>query len=691
MSAVMKQPEQLDSTTKMIACEQLRLRIEEMDLADLMDSFNACRSAMKDGITLPAHKLVYEQEYLRKNSKTLAKFAHRLFTSHKELNIEAVISKLALKLPLPKGFLFNANGERQFDNFQGELLKYALAAVITEVFVDKKLFRIRQDIVYTPKPRTVSYVLLGHEDAKKDLLTGYDPAPYLTKVTHTSNGYRLNKSMRDFMLEMTRLKFIISPYFTPELVLHGYKLSGGYNGEADNESKIKREYRYETTYLEAWKELQALPHFHLPVYPCDRLRLYYVANKLPGARPQGKLWETLAIDSYNCHMITDKAFYHIVHIMVSLIDGKCSLDQACDAYQFEWRQPVNRFLKEAAAADPFGVEKPDVPFLGNEDLYRKAESEFGRRILLNKCYEATMCYEKGLPCHSLFGKDLTNSGLIMAGNSFKSEKMLEGGNCAGSPDVQDSHNQFGEAHNLTNVLTRDKIKSIHTPLLHGSSAYAIAEMINTYSEGSKKVTDADVTASNVKAYGHEVHNIEAIASFGYYNVNNSINRLEWTLPDGSKAFHRAVMEHTPIKVFAASRRKKGQNYHAYKLNATMPLAVDSEGRDAFSSKLGVLNKRRGLFANMTHSIDAYVLRSLCRTLLDSGSTFLLKHDDYMVPPADFNIVVSDLQKSFSSLRDTNLYQQFLNEIGAKLGVDVPELIEGEAENKIFESTNFLMP
>jgi hypothetical protein len=195
---------------------------------------------------------------------------------------------------------------------------------------------------------------------------------------------------------------------------------------------------------------------------------------------------------------------------------------------------------------------------------------------------------------------------------------------------------------------------------------------------------------NVEAYGHEVNNIEEIAAFGYHAVNNHVNKLTWALPDGEKAQHESVMEHTPFKVYAVSTRKKSSSYHAYNLVQTMPLAVDASGRNAFDSSLGVNTKRRGLFANITHSLDAYVLRRLVSMLLAQDEVFLLKHDDYMVSPDMFDDVITSLQGSLDILQQQNLYQSALNQIGNTLGIDSPQLVMGNAPNMVKQSVNFLI-
>lgn len=670
-----------DQLTRQIAVEMKAIDIESIDLTELRASFEACRSKMTDGVTLPVHRLVYEQDYLLSNSKVIGKFVNQLYANHRELNIETVVGKLAKKLPFPKGF-FDAH---KLTNFQKQECRYVLAAVLVELLAYANILRLDTRLVYDPKPKSMTYVILGTTDAPTDILAGYDTQPGQTKVTHTSNGFRVKSVMKAILADLGTMPFKISDWFDEALLIHGYKLSAAYNAPSKNESAVKRQYRFEHTYKNAWLELKGLDQFYLPVYPDGRLRLYYTANVLYGARPQGKLWETLAIDRAEPKILSNAAAAHIQHVIMSVLEGNMSVGDA--AMRF-----TDEHLKKARAADPLAVPVPQEPYEVNPGAYRAAEQAFGECILLNKCAEALYLYDSGKPCPYLFGKDLTNSGLIMAGNSFRSQKMLEGANCYGSDDVADSHMQFGRAHGVAGVLTRRQIKDIHTPLLHGSSAFTIMEKLKFYSDDPDSITLQAVQEHNVEAYGHEVNNIEQIAAFGYSVVDNYRNKLSWKLPDGEIAYHEAVVEHVPFRVFAVSTRTKGAHYRSFNLTQTMPLAVDSQGQNAFASDTdrGTHTKRRGLFANITHSLDGYVLRTLVTRLREAGEVFLLKHDDYMLSPDAFDLATDELQVLFSELQQENLYQSALDQIALSLGVEAPQLLVGDADNRLKDSYNFLM-
>jgi hypothetical protein len=73
--------------------------------------------------------------------------------------------------------------------------------------------------------------------------------------------------------------------------------------------------------------------------------------------------------------------------------------------------------------------------------------------------------------------------------------------------------------------------------------------------------------------------------------------------------------------------------------------------------------------------------------------FLLKHDDYIVPPGAMPIVLKAAQEAFDTLYATNVYRTALDEIAANspYGIMVPTLHEGTAKNTASLSNNFLSP
>jgi len=361
------------------------------------------------------------------------------------------------------------------------------------------------------------------------------------------------------------------------------------------------------------------------------------------------------------------------HIIYVTLHGRVSIDEAHELFSAEdWL--------EAEMIDPMDQE---------------TEEAFGEAIMLNKASQALYDYKNGVKSRFMFGYDFTNSGLLMSGVSFRSEKMMTAGNIYGFGDVVDSHTAFGAAYDLD--LSRKDIKSIHMGLMHGSAMNSIANTISDVL--GRKVTLDEVLGYNEKAYGKAVINIPKIAEWGTKIVGNEQTTLRWTMPDGFSAASRAHLKGVPVRVYSASGSHK-EGYTSHIIVTDMPWIEDSKGFPVYGREVevgGVVydveHKKRGLIASLTHSIDSYMLRHIGNRVIDSGRPMLFKHDDFITPPGALGIVKEAAKQVFHEMYRDNLYQEAINEIAARSPYELEplELIVDDGADRIGESDNFLMP
>ncbi|MEE8598656.1 MAG: hypothetical protein V3S69_03970, partial [Dehalococcoidales bacterium] len=424
--------------------------------------------------------------------------------------------------------------------------------------------------------------------------------------------------------------------------------------------------------------VKRFPQFYLSAKYDMRLREYYEACTLEGMRPHGKEWETLMLDAAEPFDLTVEDERVLKHTIYVRLHGRISLYKANEKFS-------QADYLEAACVNPMDAT---------------TEKEFGTAILLNKCAEALDQYMKGEQSTFMFGGDFTNSGLMMAGVSFHSPEMMKSANLGNHKTVYDSHTDFGKAYGLD--LPRKEVKKLHTALLHGGTNKTLQESIAAIFMDEDKegvITLAQVGEANEKAYGECVRNITTIADWGTLVAGNRQSILRWTMPDGMKAASRAHLSGVPVRCYAASARHK-EGYCSYVIVSDMPLMEDKNGFSIYDkdtqmdgAHYPVKVKKRGLFANITHSMDAYVLRRVVRALRAANRPFLLKHDDYITPPGARSIVVKAAQDALTVLYHHNVYQSALDEIATNSPYEVesPALLAGKAQNTCAESVNFLMP
>ena len=648
-----------------------------IDYSKTLSAYQGYEGKMEH-LTRVVHDYVLSDEYLGRpgKMKQVLKAIDKIADVNKELLIQSFVGKLRHKLP-------SLHIDR-LTAFEHERAKLIASSIVTNVVVDNGMFGIREDVKKIDmksgerKFKKFLYIVLGGEPIV-DYYKGIHLEPGV--VNQTSLGmWSLTGEQRAFLAEVSSVPYQVWDGCNEELLMHGYSLKVDWNHTKDSngrklsEDRINRHKRYRLYADKIVNHVKRFPKYYLSAKYDDRGRVYYDAAMLDGIRPHGKLWETLMIDAAEPFNLTEDDCATLRHIIYVTIHGRTSMEKA---------------TKNFAMEDLFYAEMVDP-------LTATDEKSFGEAILLNKAAHALQQFINNEQSTFMFGYDFTNSGLMMAGLSFHSKEMMKSANLGNHKTVHDSHTDFGDAFGLD--LKRDQVKKVHTALLHGGTTKTLLKTLVDYlPEG--KYSETFVQDAVEKAYGVCVRNITAIADWGTLVVGNRQSILRWTMPDQYKAQSRAHMEGVPIRCYAASARHK-EGYCSYVIVSNMPLVEDKNGYPIYDKNTEldgvaypVKVKKRGLFANLTHSIDAYVLRCVVRELRIAKRPFLLKHDDYIVPPGAMSIVKHAAQEAFGVLYESKMYHKAVTEIAAHspYSPDVPQLYLGDARNTASASENFLMP
>jgi len=608
-------------------------------------------------LTKMVHEYVLLSGWIDTHEKPIRKAIQQCGSHANELLYETLIGMMVKRIP-------NLHMGTKLDDDDNLRARAIAAKLLVHCFIDNGEFdvdtRVESNTVNGHKKfHTRLYIQFGESTYKKNLLKGIEAKPGVVHQKEV-NGWKLLPAERAFQRKVACIPFEISDVK---------------NGKRIKEDPIMKKKRYALYASTIMNEVGAMPCFYLPIKYCDRKRVYYEAATLDGMRPHGKLWETLMIDAAVPFELTEEDESVLKHIIYVVLHGRASVAQAN-----AWFSAADLLM--ADMADPMGAE---------------TEEEFGEAILLNKAAIALLQYQKGQESRFMFGYDFTNSGLLMSGVSFRSEQMMRAGNIGGDTDtVYDSHTEFGKGYEMD--LDRKDIKKIHMPMMHGASLRSTAATITELV--GHEVTEDDVAASNERSYGAPAANIAKIADFGAAVVGDKQTVLRWTMSDGFSASSRAYYESVPVLTYSASAAHKS-GYTGGVLIMDMPWGETKDGYPLYSreTQVGgavyeVKQHKRGLFASITHGIDAYMLRSVTHAVIDSGRPMLLKHDDFICPPAARNVVEKAAKIVFEEMFATNMYQSAIDEIIAESPYDIPpmELVVGDADiSAINQSCNFLMP
>ena len=661
----------------------------------LIETFNKVAPKM-DALNKQVHELVLDGSYLVGKSKKITRAIDTVLSSIDGKMIDkAVLGKLSYKLPrviLP--------GE--WNEADKVIATKITAGIILQHMIDSHYVKTHTELVVNTVDgkkqfKRERYILLDNVIESKDLLRGLHTKAGVVmskgpKVKVGGKQIKYTADQKGMLGLMASWEFTLSDVASHELLSKYYELGKGYKSVMSgksNEDPILMRARY-GRYADAIMDLRGTK-FHFSTWLDARTRLYY-DMVLEGLSPQGKLFETLLIDIAEPYMINEDGYKELVHILMVILRGRMTIEEAVELFEAD----VDAVLNEVYDLDL---------------LVATSQDELGEWLLLKKLVSAYAMYKQGKPCHYIFGKDLTNSGLGVAGVAFKSEKMMIAANYGGTPDVKDSHAEYAKGFDMD----RNDIKSLHTGLLHGSTFKAMAtdlvakikadkfeDYIQQYGlDKAEEAFEADfgyidetfIKNSSVEAYGIEVLNIDAIASWGGAVINNHDTSLMWNTLDGWKAQSTAYMQKVPVTLYVVSEASDS-GYARWNITCDLPIVISRKGELIYGKDTGAVTKKRGLYANITHATDAYLLRRVIKLAVAKGYPGLFKHDDYMLPLNAFPEVREEVRQGMLVVSETTPYKHALQDIKANHSqhVVIPELLYGDANPEMINnSSNFLMP
>ena len=356
-------------------------------------------------------------------------------------------------------------------------------------------------------------------------------------------GFSLNSKNKKRLQKLSSIPFTLCDLVTKELVTKGYTSKPSWNDRVDQYGKPLKEHHNTKVerfsgYSDAIMTLKG-KKFYLELKYSDSGRMFY-KFQLEGLRPQGKLWETLLIDSAEAYYLDEEQQNALIHHIYCDIKGvRVTPAEAV----MDWDEDM---LDTALSTDYMAASN---------------DEEFGERLRLYKAGKSLSYAREGLPTKYLFGWDFTTSGLIVAGTSFHSPEMMKSGNIHTGDTVYDAHEEFNNLLDLG--VTRKEAKAVHQPLLHGGTWKGLLDVVHEITN-SDSLSLEELQEKLVGVYGNCVHNIVDIATWGTHAVSNTQTNLVFTLPDGFKATHKAyfVSVHNKITVVSCNpKHKSGTTTH----------------------------------------------------------------------------------------------------------------------------------
>jgi len=625
--------------------------------------FEGRRQLLRGGYT---DNLAYAIGWIihRMDSGKVVQILNELYADEEYLQV--IVGKLAIRLEI---------GTLPVINFHYEIVRSMVAFQIIQTLMDlghiqhtAKTTQERNEETGRIVWKTTTFISFGVYKEKASL---YIPGVHLRpgtvmqkrlKVRNGGKALKLNKSEKDYLRSASQigLKLI---NIDPDQVRVYLEQTEWYRNaiEGTGEVRIDKLVLNDivSKQVEKFSLLQQEDCFYLSMWLDYRTRSYYDLTEM-GFNPHGKTFETSLYELAEARIIDDRGADALKYSAVVIIDGRTHHSDAEERFDAN----VEHYLAEL----------------------RKPTGDMGKDLYNSRLAQAIDDYYNEEPSRFLLSEDATNGGLQHGGIGFRSPKMMIGANVGGHPDQLDSHGKLQESLGLE---TRQMAKDIHQPLLHGSSIRTVASVLDISTSAAK--------AMMVEAYGNEVLNISAIADWGVAVASNENTSLLWNTTDGFRAQSIAYTESVPLDLYALSNSTL-KSYTQTKIHKEMPMFKDAKGNPTYGrvgddKAQGKTNKLRGLYANITHSIDGTSLRMVGRALVNNNTGGMFKHDNFLVHANDMHIVRKAYKDSLLVEFDACLYEQAIDHIienyeGNK--PPKPTLFYGTATKDMIEESHYFL-
>ena len=550
------------------------------------------------------------------------------------------------------------------------------SSIITNVLIDQGLLSVEKERRVTASEvkeyHYVTFTRTNVKDKKHGVM--HKPGVVMQK---TVGSMSINKAQKDFIKLLSSQAFTLHSGLTTDILQKFYTLKDDWTKTHDKNGNLvqwkgplKRAY-YKDTALQIEELRDCI--YYLPFKFDHRLRVGPEANSLEGINAHGKTLETLQHCSNDNQPLDSECIRAVKQQLYSARESRIGLDDAQVMLDLHHYDAVTDELILASTT----------------------QKEMANLYVAKKALETLERFENGQECNNLYGWDFTFSGGIMAGLLFKSPEFLKSGNLYGEDTITDAHANFGVKFGIEG-MERDTVKDLQQPIMHGGHVTTLLKLL---AQHDIVMDEFDVQAKVTDVYGECVTNISTIADWGVSLSCSEYSTMSWTLPDKLIGSHKAYQSGIAVDNYAASASHKSDYSHTVELTS-LPYETTRTGKPLYAKEFTigktthkVVSHLRGLFADILHSVDAYVLRVVVKAVRAEGHVILVKHDNFYVNPVAYPVLMRAAKKVFSEILASNLLEDILAEIAERSHIPAvaPTMIYGGAEDKIQESNLFLLP
>lgn len=616
---------------------------------------------------------------------------------HGRIEKNYLIGQIRTGLPRPRVSINARNYEHSLLRFSAEVIT---AMKLTNTLLFDSGNKNKSEILL-PRRSGFPVVLDDSEETEYNLLRGISrKSKYqtFTKVKGSTERRKLKRNAKKYLAKHSNMNYRVRRWLSEEDIKHLVSLEMNKtlqdfdNNKSENKGDKKAIIARFTAMTEQLLDLKEYESFKMKRMLDSRGRIYSMWSLL-----YTKLGKSL-IEPINSYTMDSESMKEVQYHSYCTVYGKVPYEEAIANYTTKISETIES--RCSSSLQSITDQGDAYDWIINKELLTMLNTPIG-----------------GL-CFTNIGADYTNMGLMTHAAMSGDAKALNMANLGDNTKQYDSHNSILDrflsmakddtttvglmirllnpdkyltsdidvtdeeiskfrvefpdmtyaTNKLRNSLRKGVKKLISQGLFHGQTSKVVAKKFG--------LTELQVVQFKTEVFGESIRDVENIALWMKYNVDAKTSSHNWKAPDGIICFSQYYMK-AAYSVLYSSNPTTTKGYSTTQYICDLPLL--KVGKRWFVNELPKSSrittkvntaKLMGGYANITHSWDAYNMRSIIRVAIRLGINVLDIHDYVYSTPKMVKLARTMAKRNYIkyTTEHGNYFQNVVNHIAKIQGI-----------------------
>lgn len=643
---------------------------------------------------------------------TMIESIYNTVCRHGRIEKNYLIGQIRTGLPRPRVSINARNYEHSLLRFSSEVIT---AMKLTNTLLFEAGNKNKSEILL-PKRSGFPVVLDDSEETEYNLLRGISrKSKYqtYTKVKGSTEKRKLKRNAKKYLAKHSNMNYRVRRWLSEDDIRHLVTLemdktikdfdNNPSENKGDKQSIIARF----TAMTEQLLDLKEYESFKMKRMLDGRGRIYSMWSLL-----YSKLGKSL-IEPINSYIMDDESMKEVQYHAYCTVHGKVPYEEAIAKYTTDIESTIGSRCSNS--------------------LQSITDQESAYNWIINKELVTLLNTPIGGLCFTNIGADYTNMGLMTHAAMSGDAKALNMANLGDNTKQYDSHSsildrflsmakddttrvelmirlldpvkyftsdidvtdeeinnfkiEFPDTTKIRSVLRKGVKKLISQGLFHGQTSKVVAKKFG--------VTELEVVQFKTEVFGESIRDVENIALWMKQNVNPNTSSHAWKAPDGLTCYSQYYMK-AAYSTLYSSNPTTTKNYSVTQYICDLPLLkvgkrwfIDELPKSSRITTTVNTAKLMGGYANITHSWDAYNMRSIIRVAVRFGINVLDIHDYVYSTPKMVKLARTMAKRNYIkyTTEHGNYFENVVNHIAKVQGIKPLEFTDVKKHQVNMDNNN----